>query len=113
MNQITLIGRLTNHPKITYGANKESITHIVFHFAVPDLSMKKMEQGNYPTDFFNCCAWNKLAEVIAKHCKKGTKLLIVGRLKNNNYEKDGQKIYGNEILVDSLEFLEMKKTEIS
>lgn len=111
MNQITLTGRLTEAPKITYSAGTEPVAHAVFNFAVPDMSMKRDEAGNYPTDFFRCTCWNKLAEVVEKHCDKGTKLLIVGRLKNNNYEKDGQKVYSNEIIVDSLEFLEVKKSK--
>ena len=109
MNQIILTGRLTEEAKVTYSAGSEPVAHAVFNFAVPDMSMRKDEQGNYPSDFFKCTCWNKLAEVVEKHCNKGTKLLIVGRLKNNNYEKNGQKVYSNEILIDSLEFLEVKK----
>lgn len=113
MNQITITGRLTDEPKITYSAGKEPIAHAIFNFAVPDMTMKRDEQGNYPTDFFRCSCWNKLAEIVEKHCSKGTKLLIVGKLKNNNYEKNKQKIYSNEILIDTLEFLEFKKSDNS
>ena len=108
MNHITLTGRPTEDPRVTYTTGSEPVAHAVFNFAVPDMSMKKDGQGNYPTDFFRCTCWGKLAEIIEKHCNKGTKLLISGRLKNNNYEKDGQKIYSNEILIDSLEFLEAR-----
>lgn len=109
MNQIILTGRLTEEPKITYGTGSEPVAHAVFNFAVPDMSMKRDTQGNYPSDFFRCSCWGKLAEIAAKHCSKGTKLLMVGKLKNNNYEKNGQKVYSNEIVIDSLEFLEAKK----
>jgi len=108
MNKITLTGRLTEEPKVTYTAGAEPVAHALFNFAVPDMLMKRDEQGNYPTDFFRCTCWNRLAEVVEKHCSKGTKLLIVGRLKNNNYEKNGQKVYSNEIVIESLEFLEVK-----
>lgn len=111
MNQITITGRLTEEPKTTYSAGSEPTAHATFNFAVADMSMKKDEQGNYHTDFFRCSAWGKRAEAIEKHCTKGTKLLIVGRLKNNNYEKNGQKVYTNEIVIDSLEFLETKKSD--
>lgn len=111
MNQIIITGRLTAEPSVTYLSGKEPVAHAVFNFAVPDMSMKKNGQGNYPTDFFRCACWNRLAQVVEKHCSKGTKLIIIGKLKNNNYEKDGQKVYGNEILIDSLEFLETKKPE--
>lgn len=109
MNQIIFTGRLTEDPKVTYSAGSEPVAHAVFNFAVPDMSMKRDEQGNYPADFFRCTCWNILAEIVEMYCRKGTKLLISGRLKNNNYEKKGQKIYSNEIVIDSLEFLEAKK----
>lgn len=112
MNQITLTGRPTEDPKVTYSTGTEPVAHAVFNFAVPDMSMKRDDQGSYPTDFFRCTYWNRLAEVVEKHCHKGTKLLIVGRPKNNNYEKDGQKVYSNEIIIDSLEFLEVKKPKM-
>lgn len=108
MNKITLTGRLTEEPKVTYSAGAEPVARASFNFAVPDMSMKKDGEGNYPTDFFRCTCWGKLAEIVEKHCNKGTKLLISGRLKNNNYEKDGQKVYSNEIVIDSLEFLEVR-----
>lgn len=108
MNRITLTGRLTEEPKVTYSAGVEPVARASFNFAVPDMSMKKDEEGNYPTDFFRCTCWGKLAEIVEKHCSKGTKLLISGRLKNNNYEKDGKKVYSNEIVIDSLEFLEVR-----
>lgn len=111
MNQIILTGRLTEEPQITYKTGAASAAHAVFNFAVSDITMKKDAQGNYPTDFFRCTCWNKLAEIVEKHCTKGMKILIIGRLKNNNYEKNGQKIYSNEILIDALEFLEGKKAE--
>lgn len=108
MNKITLTGRLTEEPKVTYSTGAEPVARASFNFAVPDMSMKKDGEGNYPTDFFRCTCWGKLAEIVEKHCNKATKLLISGRLKNNNYEKDGQKVYSNEIVIDSLEFLEVR-----
>lgn len=112
MNKITLTGRLTEEPKVTYSASAEPVARASFSFAVPDMSMKRDEEGNYPTDFFRCTCWGKLAEIVEKHCSKGTKLLLGGRLKNNDYEKDGQKVYSNEIVIDSLEFLEARAAKI-
>lgn len=112
MNQITVTGRLTEEPTVSYGTGSTPVAHAVFNFAVPDMSMRRDGQGNYPTDFFRCSCWGKLAEVVEKHCGKGTKLLVAGKLKNNNYEKNGQKVYSNEIVIDSLEFLETKKQDV-
>lgn len=111
MNRIILTGRLTDEPTVKYSTGNEPAAHAVFNFAVADMSMKRDEQGNYPADFFRCSCWNALAEVIEMHCCKGTKLLISGRLKNNNYEKNGKKVYSNEIVIESLEFLEPRKQD--
>ena len=51
MNKITLTGRLTEEPKVTYSAGAEPVAHAVFNFAVPDMSMKKMEKGTTPQTF--------------------------------------------------------------
>lgn len=112
MNKITLTGRLTEEPRVTYSAGTEPVARALFNFAVPDMSMRKDGEGNYPTDFFRCTCWGRLAEIVEKHCSKGTKLLLCGRLKNNNYEKDGQKVYSNEIVIDSLEFLEARAAKM-
>ena len=112
MNKITMTGRLTEEPKVTYSAGAEPIARASFNFAVPDMSMKRDGEGNYPTDFFRCTCWKRLAEIVEKHCNKGTKLLISGRLKNNNYEKEGQKVYSNEIVIESLEFLEVRTAKV-
>lgn len=108
MNKIMITGRLTEDPKVTYSDGSEPLAHAIFNFAVPDMTMKREGQGNYPTDFFRCVAFGKKAEIIEEHCKVGTKLLIVGKLKNNNYEKNKQKVYGNEIAIETIEFLETK-----
>lgn len=111
MNQIIISGRLTSEPKVTYKTGKEPVALANFNFAVPDMTMKRDDQGNYPSDFFRCCCFGKLAEIVESYCFSGSKLLVIGKLKNNNYEKDGQKVYGNEIIIDSIEFLETKKAE--
>lgn len=108
MNKIILSGRLTEDPKIMYGSGSPPLAHAVFNFAVPDMTGKKDQQGNYPSDFFRCTAWGNTASTVERHCCKGIRLLIAGKLKNNNYEKNGRKIYSNEIVIESLEFLEPK-----
>jgi single-strand DNA-binding protein len=56
-------------------------------------------------------AFGALSELINNYMGKGSKLLIKGKLKNNNYEKDGQKVYSNEIVVSEVEFIDLKKKE--
>lgn len=111
MNHIVLTGRVADEPRISYSADYDPVAHAAFSVAVPDRTRRKDESGNYPTDFFRCCCWGKIAEAIEMYCSKGTKLLIVGKLKNNNYEKNGQRFYSNEIVIESFEFMEAKQAE--
>lgn len=102
MNRVILIGRLTKDPEIRTSGN---YTIASFNIAV-DRKFKR--DGEPETDFFNCTAFNKTAEFVEKYCKKGTKMVVEGRIQNDNYEKDGVKHYGVKIMVDSLEFAESK-----
>lgn len=102
MNKVILIGRLTKDPEIRTSGN---YTIASFSIAV-DRKFKR--EGEAEADFFNCTAFNKTAEFVEKYCKKGTKMVVEGRIQNDNYEKDGVKHYGVKIMVDSLEFAESK-----
>lgn len=102
MNRVILIGRLTKDPEIRTSGN---YTIASFGIAV-DRKFKR--DGEPEADFFNCTAFNKTAEFVEKYCKKGTKMVVEGRVQNDNYEKDGVKHYGVKIMVDSLEFAESK-----
>lgn len=102
MNRVILIGRLTKDPEIRTSGN---YTIASFSIAV-DRKFKR--DGEPEADFFNCTAFNKTAEFVEKYCKKGTKMVVEGRVQNDNYEKDGVKHYGVKIMVDSLEFAESK-----
>lgn len=102
MNRVILIGRLTKDPEIRTSNN---YTIASFSLAV-DRKFKR--DGEPEADFFNCTAFNKTAEFVEKYCKKGTKMVVEGRIQNDNYEKDGVKHYNVKIMVDSLEFAESK-----
>lgn len=103
MNLVIMMGRLTKDPTVSYGgANNTCIAR--FSLAV-DRRFKKNE-----TDFFECTSFGKTAEAVEKYLIKGTKIVISGEVQNNNYtNKDGQKVYGTRIMVNSWEFAESKK----
>ncbi len=107
MNKVILMGRLTREPELRYSQGEKTMAIASFSLAV-DRKYKK--QGDEATaDFFNCTAFGKLAEVTDKYLVKGSKILIAGRIQNDNYtNKEGQKVYGIRILVDELEFAESK-----
>ena len=83
MNKIILMGRLTRDPEIRYSAGESQIAVARFSLAV-DRRFKR-SGDEVTSDFFNCCAFGKLAEFAEKYLRKGTKILLSGRLQNNNF----------------------------
>ena len=67
------------------------------------------QEGQPTADFINCLAFGKRAEFLEKYCQKGTKLVVEGSWQTGSYtNKDGQKIYTNECLIENCEFAESK-----
>lgn len=96
MNKVIFTGRLTADPEQRQSGDT-TITR--FNLAV-DRRGKRDE-----ADFFNCTAFNKLAEFAKNYLVKGTKILLEGRIQNNNYtDRDGRKVYGFQVIADSIEF---------
>jgi hypothetical protein len=106
------MGRLTRDPEVRYSQSDSSMAIARFSLAV-DRRFKK--QGDEVTaDFFNCTAFGKQAEFVEKYLKKGTKIVVTGRIQNDNYtNKDGQKVYSVQIMVEEIEFAESKASSQS
>ena len=106
MNKVLMCGRTTRDPEVRYGDNQKAVAR--FSLA---LDRRFIRDEDPTADFFNCTAFGKIAEVVEKYVTKGTKLIITGRIQNDNYtNKDGQKVYSVQILVDELEFAESKRS---
>ena len=107
MNKAILMGRLTRDPEIRYSQSDSNMAVARFSLAV-DRRFKK--QGDEVTaDFFNCTAFGKRVEFVEKYLKQGTKILVTGRIQNDNYtNKDGQKVYSVQVIVEEMEFAESK-----
>lgn len=105
MNNVIFMGRLTADPDIR--TSNTGTTFARFNFAV-NRTFKK--DGEPDADFFSCSVFGKQAENMQKcNIGKGTKLLIQGEVRNNNYkDKDGNMVYGTQILVNRYEFCESK-----
>ena len=104
MNKIILFGRLASDLDVRATNDGKSVVR--FNFAVNRWFKR---EGEPDADFFQCVAFGKIAETLDR-CEvgKGTKLLIEGEMRNNNYEKDGVKYYGMQLYVNSFEFGESK-----
>ena len=107
MNKVILMGRLTRDPEVRYGDNQKAVGG--FSIAV---DRRFTREGDPTADFFNCTAFGKQAEFVEKYLKKGTKMLVTGRIQNDNYtNKEGQTVYSVQIIVDELEFAESKGSQ--
>lgn len=101
MNTLIQMGRLTKDPE-SREINAGTITR--FSVAV-DRRYKKDT-----SDFFSYTAFGKTAEFARDYLRKGTKVLISGRVENNNYtDKDGRNVYGFQFVAEEIEFAESKK----
>ena len=103
MNKVILMGRLTRDPEV-----RQSGDTVVARFSLAvDRRFKK--DGDQTADFINCVAFGKTGEFIAKYAHKGTKFVIEGRIQTGSYtNKDGQKVYTTDVIVEQVEFAESK-----
>lgn len=76
LNQIVIVGRLTDTPEIQKSEEGKNKTVITLACPRP----YKNADGVYETDFIDCVLWNSLAENTAEHCKKGDIVGVKGRL---------------------------------
>ena len=109
MNKVILMGRLTRDPEVRYsqGASQTAVGR--FSIAV-DRRFKR--EGEPDADFFNCTAFGKQAEFVERYLHKGTKIVVSGRIQNDNYtNKDGQTVYSVRVMVDEIEFAESKNAQ--
>ena len=107
MNKVILIGRLTRDPEVRYtqrNSSQDSIAIARFTMAV-DRRFRKEATA----DFISCVSFGKTAEFAEKYFKKGMKVAITGRVQTGSYtNKDGQKVYTTDVVVEEQEFAESK-----
>lgn len=105
-NNVTLIGRLTKDADLRYTSNGTATANITL---AVDRGFKNAE-GKKETDFINCVVWRKPAETLANFTKKGSMISVRGRIQTRNYDnKEGQKVYVTEVVVEEFTFLDSKK----
>lgn len=106
MNKVILMGRLTRDPEIRYSQGANALAIARYSLAV-NRTFKR--EGEPEADFFNCTCFGRTAEFAEKYLKQGTKVVVVGRVQNDNYtNKEGQKVYSVQIIVEEQEFAESK-----
>lgn len=94
MNRLVMKGNLVreNNFKISEKGN----AFLVNSVSVTEGKDKKR------TDYFNVVAFGEVAEQIANGYKKGSEISFEGKLQNNNYELNGQKVYRDQIVIEKV-----------
>lgn len=106
MNRVILIGRLARDPEVRYSQGENPSAIARYSLAV-DRLVKKEDAQN--ADFINCVAFGKQGEFAEKYLHKGMKIAIEGHIQTGNYtNKDGQKVYTTDVVIDRHEFCESK-----
>lgn len=106
MNKVILMGRLTKDPEVRYSQGEKPMAIARYTLAVD----RKFKRDGEPTaDFINCIAFGKNGEFAEKYLHKGIKILVEGRWQSGSYtNRDGQKVYTNDCVVEICEFAESK-----
>lgn len=108
INAIVIVGRLTRDMDLAYTTSGFPIGNMTI---AVNRSIKKGDQWEEKTCFFDLTFLGKRAESLSKYLLKGTKIAIEGELDQDRWEKDGQKHNRVKILVNKIQLLESKKPE--
>ncbi|MGX8715628.1 MAG: single-stranded DNA-binding protein [Lachnospiraceae bacterium] len=111
MNKVILMGRLTRDPDVRYSSQGDRQLAVArFTLAVDRRGRRNAGGNNEQTaDFINCVAFDRQAEFAEKYLRKGTKIAITGRIQTGSYtNRDGQKVYTTDVVVEEQEFAESK-----
>ena len=113
MNKIILLGNMTREPKTTRKKYEDGSEMIITKFDLA-VNRRNNHEGNADADFFHCTSFGRQAEFVEKYFLSGSRVLVVGRVQNNNYTtKGGNKVYGFSIITEEVEFAQKKSAEKS
>ena len=109
MNRVILMGRLTRDPEVRYTQGERSMAVARYTLAV-DRRGRRNQDGNEQTaDFINIVAFDRAGEFAEKYFRQGMRVLVSGRIQTGSYtNKEGQRVYTTDIIVDDQEFADSK-----
>ena len=109
MNKVILMGRLTRDPEVRYSQGEQSTAVARYTLAVDRRFRRDNDQQT--ADFIGCVAFGRQGEFAEKYLRKGTKIAITGRIQTGSYtNRDGQKVYTTDVVVEEQEFAESKNS---
>ena len=109
MNKVILMGRLTRDPEVRYSQNSESPMAVARFSLAVDRRVNRNNNDGQTADFINCVAFGRSGEFVERYLRKGTKVVLTGRIQTGSYtNRDGVKVYTTDIVAEDIEFAESK-----
>ena len=107
------MGRLTRDPEVRYSQGENSTAIARYTLAV-DRRFRRNNDGEQTADFIGCVAFGRSAEFAEKYFRQGLKVIVTGRIQTGSYtNKEGQKVYTTDVVVEDQEFAESKSASES
>lgn len=109
MNKVVLLGTLVRDVELRFTKNDMAVAN----FTIAVRREVKNKDGNYDSDFVSCVAYGKLGEIINSHFKKGSRILLDGKIQTGSYDgQDGKKVYTTDIVVNQINFIDKVEKEV-
>lgn len=109
MNLVALYGRLTRDPELKYsqGGTANCFAVIAVNRPMSKEKRQEAEANGQPTaDFISIKAFGKTAEILANYFHKGNRIAVEGRISTGSYEKNGERVYTTDVVVNRVHFVE-------
>ena len=116
MNKVILMGRLTRDPDVRYsnGQSGDQLCIARYTLAVDRRFNRQGGDDEQNADFISCVAFGRSGEFAEKYLHQGTKVVVSGRIQTGSYtNKEGQKVYTTDVVVEDQEFAESKRAQDS
>ena len=111
MNKVILMGRLTREPDVRYSQNADGSMAVARYTLAVDRRRGRNSDNEQSADFISCVAFGRSGEFAEKYLHQGTKIVVTGRIQTGSYtNKDGQRVYTTDVVVEEQEFAESKAT---
>jgi single-strand DNA-binding protein len=111
MNKVILMGRLTRDPEVRYSQGNQQMAIAKYTLAVDRRRARTNDSNEQTADFIGITAFGKAGEFAEKYFRKGTKVLVTGRIQTGSYtNKDGAKVYTTDVIAEDQEFAESKNS---
>lgn len=112
MNRIILCGRVVREPEIRYSQTVNGSMAVARYTLAVDRRRGRNSDNEQSADFISCIAFGKNGEFAEKYLHQGTKIIVEGRWQTGNYtNKDRQKVYTNDCVVERHEFCESRANQ--